>query len=378
MNPNPNRPVTKPLSDSERVARLRLSLSANVGPITFRDLLIRYKSASAALEALPDLARRGGAKRAIRICTESDAEREMAKAKAYGGDCLILGDPDFPNSLAETDGAPPVLFYRGHLHLLKKQAVAIVGARNASSAGRKMAAKLATDLANAEQIIVSGMARGIDSAAHRASLANGTVAVVGGGIDIVYPRENEDLHREIEVQGLVLSETVLGTRPQARHFPRRNRIISGLSLAVVVVEAAKRSGSLITARLAGEQGRLVFAVPGSPLDPRSEGANHLIRSGATLVRNADDILTELATMTRRPLAEPTPTLFDTIENPQMDDRSLASARIIVEEMLSPTPMPLDDIIRQSELTAATVLTIVLELELAGVAERHPGNKISRL
>ncbi|MFM2130131.1 MAG: hypothetical protein RL477_1677, partial [Pseudomonadota bacterium] len=258
---------TRPLNDGERLDRLRLIRSEHVGPVTFRQLLARFGSAGAALEALPDLARRGGLRRIIKVCPRTAAEREIGELDRAGGRLIALGEADYPAPLAAVADAPAVLSVLGHPHLLARPTVAVVGARNASANGIRFAEKLARDLGRADFVVASGLARGLDAAAHRGALAGGTVAVMAGGVVVIYPRENERLYRDIAAQGALISEQPWGQQPTARHFPHRNRVVSGLALAVVVVEATLRSGSLITARLAGEQGREVLAVPGSPMDP---------------------------------------------------------------------------------------------------------------
>ncbi|HSK40776.1 MAG TPA: DNA-processing protein DprA, partial [Arenibaculum sp.] len=261
----------RPLSERERVDWLRLIRSENVGPVTFFRLVERFGDAGAALDALPSLAKRGGRTAPLRVCGRSDAERELAANLRAGARLVAACEPDFPGPLAALDDCPPMISVRGSGHLLHQPAVALVGARNASLNGRRMAGRMACDLGEAGYLVVSGLARGIDAAAHEGALAHGTAAVVAGGIDVIYPEENRELHGRIGEAGVLVAEMPVGTHPQARHFPRRNRIISGLSLAVVVIEAAPRSGSLITARMAADQGREVFAVPGSPLDPRCQG-----------------------------------------------------------------------------------------------------------
>jgi DNA processing protein len=366
----------KSLSAAEKRDRLRLAWSDNVGPITFRHLIARYGSARAALEALPDLAARGGGKRRVKLLPISKAEDEMARLEAFGGHMLVLGETAYPKLLAAVEDAPPVLFATGHLHLFEKDAIAIVGARNASAAGRRLANSLAFQLGQAGLVVTSGLARGIDGASHTGAIGTGTIAILGCGLDVTYPKENSELQARIAAEGLLVSEHALGSGPQASHFPRRNRIISGLSRGVLVVEAAPRSGSLITARLAGEQGREVFAVPGSPLDPRAKGANRLIRDGAILVQTAEDILEAFQNLAWKPLADPSEELFSGLPKAPVSPDELEVARPRVRQLLSHTPTPVDDIVRHSELTAASVLTILLELELAGVAVRHPGNRIS--
>ena len=367
---------TKSLTEAEQLARLALASSQNVGPITFRQLLARYGTATKALEALPDLAARGGMKKSIRIFPKSKAEKVMEQIQSLDAFLLCYGDKSYPEPLAATEDAPPFLVGRGHKHLLEKKTIAMVGTRNASSNGRRMAFEMARALGEDKYVISSGLARGIDTEAHNGSLETGTIAVLGGGIDIYYPRENRDLQDKIAEVGLVLSEHMPGAQPQAQNFPRRNRIISGLSLGVVVVEAALRSGSLITARLAGEQGRDVFAVPGHPMDPRAKGPNKLIRDGAALVEGADDVLEALKTTLKTPLSDPTRDLFDGLPEDPQEIENIDKSRKIVHQLLGPAPAPIDDILRQSALTPATLLTVLLELELAGLATRHPGNRIS--
>jgi DNA processing protein len=324
---------------------------------------------------LPDLARRGGASRPPRIFPRDEAAREIKAAKALGVMFIAMGEPDYPRRLQMIDDAPPLIAGRGKLAALTLPMVAIVGARNASAAGLRFAERLARELGEAGFAIVSGLARGIDAAAHRASLATSTIAVLAGGHDRIYPPEHADLADTILTQGVIVSEMPLGWEPRARDFPRRNRLISGLSLGVVIVEAAKRSGSLITARLALEQGREVFAVPGSPLDPRAEGTNGLLKQGATLVTEAADVIDALGPIMGQtvelPIEEPEPTsrpLHD-IE-PGADDR----ARIIT--LLGPTPVLIDDLIRLSGCSPAIVRTVLLELDLAGRLERHGGGLVS--
>ena len=379
---------TAGITGDERRDRLRLSRSENVGPVTYRQLLGHYLSAGAALDALPALARRRGG-RAIKIFPTDAASKELESLDRLGAQLMTLGEQTYPASLAAIDDAPPVLTVRGNTKLLTQPCVAIVGARNASTNGRNLAQRFAADLSGRDLIddaegvryvVVSGLARGIDGAAHRGALDAGgsTVAVMAGGVDVVYPPEHEKLYAEICATGAVVSELPPGLRPQAAHFPRRNRIIAGLSLGVVVVEAATRSGSLITARLALEQGREVFAVPGSPLDPRSRGANRLIRDGATLTETVDDIRGVLAPMlaaSPHPEAAP-PTLFEGLSDSA--DDGLDSARNAVAACLSPTPVTVDEIVRQCQVTAPVVHTVLLEMELAGLIERQPGNRIAAI
>lgn len=369
----------EPISDSERHARLRLIRTETVGPITWRELLVHFGSATDALDALPEMAGRAG-KPKIKIPSPDMIADELAELEQLGVRLLTLGEPAYPVSLAQIDDAPPALCVRGDAALLQQAGIGIVGARNASSNGRRLAETIARDLAGEGVSVVSGLARGIDTAAHNGALAgNGaTLAVMAGGIDVVYPPENEALYRRIVESGAVVSEMPPGLKPQARHFPRRNRIVSGLSLGVVIVEAAQRSGSLITARMAGEQGRDVLAVPGSPLDPRSYGANRLIREGATLVRDAADILDVIRPMLRAPRRTSVPEKPVPMQPRREPDADGSKSRQAVIECLSPEPVAVDEIVRQCELTAPVVRTILLELELAGRLERHPGNRVAAL
>lgn len=370
------------LTVAERFARLRLARCQSVGPITFRRLLERFSTAQAALDALPDLARRGGGRKPVKVVSPESVEAEMDAVQALGGEIMVLGDSAYPALLEATEDAPPALTLLGRTELMGERCIGIVGARNASAIGQRFARQIAAELGDESLVVVSGLARGIDAAAHEGALAGGTIAVLGGGLDVFYPRENSELQNRIAEDGLLVSEHPPGTQPQASHFPRRNRIISGLSLGILVIEAAMRSGSLITARLAGEQGREVFAVPGSPLDPRAQGSNNLIRQGAALVEGADDVVEALAGLPhqprqpRAPLAEPAENGFRSAgaiaEAPDIED----SARALLREKLSPAPVAIDEIMRQTGLPPAVVLTILLELELAGIAQRHPGNQVS--
>ncbi|MEM7650594.1 MAG: DNA-processing protein DprA [Pseudomonadota bacterium] len=370
------------LNDSEKLNWLRLSRTENVGPITFYRLLEAYGSAAEALEALPELAKRGGRKKPLTAPPVSQVEREYEALRELSGEIVTAACDAYPLALSVTDDTPPVLSYFGDIALANKNAIAIVGARNASLNGRKFAENLAADLGAREQTIVSGLARGIDTAAHKGSLATGTVAVVAGGIDVIYPQENTELFHQIRERGLVLAESPLGVSPQARHFPKRNRIVSGLSKACIVVEATKRSGSLITARLAGEQGREVMAVPGHPLDPRAQGPNHLIREGATLIRNAEDILEIIMNFSGNSLREPVqgPGAFKFAPQSEAanDENMPENAQDLVLENLSFTPITLDELIRSCHLTIPALQSILLELELAGRVKREAGGRIALL
>lgn len=364
------------LSEAERLDWLRLARSENVGPVTFLELLRRFGGAGEALSALPELARKGGRTRPIRICPKAEAERELAEIARARARLIALGEEDYPVPLASIADPPPLIIVRGHGHLLRSRILAIVGARNASAGGVRLTRRLAAELGQNGLIIASGLARGIDAAAHGGALDTGTVAVLAGGVDVAYPPENAELMEEIAARGALISESPVGTVPLGRHFPRRNRMISGISEGVLVVEAAPRSGSLITARLALDQGREVLAVPGSPLDPRSRGANNLIRQGATLVQTAEDVLEALAEIRRPPLAEREARPIDRVPAELPSESELAQARRDLVERLGPTPIEVDELIRQCRLTPPVVATILLELELAGRLDRHPGNQVS--
>lgn len=362
---------------AERLARLRLIRTENVGPVTFQHLLARFGSARTALEHLPDMASRGGRRAKLKIPASADIEREITANRTAGARLVVIGEPDYPAMLAETEGAPAALSILGHPHLFLEPSISIVGARNASGNAVRFTEKLAHDLGTRGVIVVSGLARGIDTAAHRGALESGTVAVVAGGADVVYPPENADLHARIAAEGALIAEAPIGTRPLARHFPARNRIIAGMTRATMVVEAAKRSGSLITARFAADQGREVCAAPGSPMDPRCAGSNGLLRDGAHLIERADDLLGLLLRGGVR--EEPRVSdLFDLsgFPSPSIDEID-EKARMRVLSILDATPLAVDEIIRQCQLSPPVVLTILLEAELAGEAERHPGNRVAR-
>jgi DNA processing protein len=356
--------------DKDNAARLRLIRTPGVGPVTYRQLLARFGSPESALAAIPDLARRGGGA-PPRLPDPGLIAREMERVERLGARYLFTGRGLYPPLLAASDGAPAVLIVRGNLGLLEKMSVAMVGARNASAAAVRFARQLAVELGRSDLAVVSGLARGIDTAAHQGSLEGGTIAVVAGGIDVFYPPENEGLQREIAERGLLVAEQPPGTEPRARHFPYRNRIIAGLALGTVVVEAAPKSGSLISARYAADFGREVMAVPGSPLDPRAQGCNQLIREGATLIQSAADILEAIGPIggaVRQPLQA------------YGADRVSADAsdtdRHAVTTLLGPVAVPVDELIRQTSLPPAIVQTVLLELELAGRIERHAGGRVS--
>lgn len=360
--------------EREKLAWLRLARTPEVGPVTFAQLIARFSTASAALEELPRLARRGGKARNLTPASEDDATREYEQLIKLGGRLILSRDADFPEGLAALSPPPPLISVLGALP--NKNMIAVVGARNASALARKFTHLLARELGEAGLAVVSGLARGIDFAAHEATLEFGTVAVVAGGVDVIYPPENEALYRDIVEQGAVVSEMPLGEEPQARHFPRRNRLISGLARGVVVVEAAERSGSLITANYALEQGREIFAVPGSPLDPRAKGANRLIREGAALVESAADILSVLGPILGRTFHTPdvVPPAAPRVESGLELEADHVRRR--VEEALGAAPIEMDALIRQTGAQPSAVLEVILELELAGRCRRHPGNKVS--
>jgi DNA processing protein len=360
------------LSDAQRRDWLRLIQSENVGPVAFRQLINRYGGASEAIAALPELSRRGGLSRPLRLYPIEKAEEDLERARAAGAQFVAAGENGYPPLLREIDGAPPLLCVKGDVQIAERDTVAIVGARNASAIGRRFARQLAFDLGKACYVIASGLARGIDTAAHEAALETGTAAVLAGGIEYVYPTENAALMAAIGERGLLLTEMMPGMVPRAEHFPRRNRIISGMSRAIIVVEAAMRSGSLITARLGAEQGREVFAVPGSPLDPRCEGTNRLIREGAALLTSAQDVIDALEQQSPRTPRELflEPSAAEPPEEVSKDERKRIAA------LLSPSPIDIDDLIRESGASPADVVGVLLELELAGKLARHGGQKVS--
>jgi DNA processing protein len=366
------------LGEAERIACLRLIRSENVGPVTFRELINHFGGAEAALAAVPELSRRGG--RPIRLCARDAAEAELARARAAGAQALFTIEPGYPAALAVLDAPPPLLYVKGDTKLLNRPIVAVVGARQCSAAGAKLARHFAGALAGAGYVIASGLARGIDSMAHEASLEQGTIAVLAGGIDVVYPPEHASLHEAIGARGCLVTEMPFGFVPRGKDFPRRNRIISGISLAVLVVEAARRSGSLVTARLAAEQGREVFAIPGHPLDPRAEGTNKLLKSGATLVTEPEDLLSALAPLTRTPGAHQR----EEVAAPPAPDEPAAAEplsehdRDRVIAALGPAPIDVDALVRGTGLAIRAVQVALIELALAGRIERHGNGLVSLL
>lgn len=373
--------MTRALSAEERLDWLQLCRSGGVGPRTFAKLLRRFGSARRAYEQLPRLAREaGGSEERWRRCPRDEAEAEIEAVQAQGWHLIALGEPEYPARLAEIHDPPPMITVRGRLDLLNEPAIAIVGARNASGNGCLFAKRLAAELAAEGVAVLSGLARGIDTAAHQGALeaSGGTVAVVAAGADVAYPPDNAGLMAQIAENGAVLTERPLGAEPQARHFPKRNRLIAGLSQGVVVVEAAPQSGSLITARLAAEQGREVMAVPGSPLDPRHRGTNQLLREGATLIESADDVRAAMGPHLARPRpARPerrVPPPVEPAPSAGRDDGADVVSRI--RERLGPEPLLVDELIRQCHATSTEVQQALLELELDGRVERHPGNRVS--
>ncbi len=359
---------------------LRLIRSRRVGPVTWHKLVADHGSAVAALAALPGIASAAGVE-SYSVCPVEVARAEIAQARVAGARMLCFGDADYPSALMDLPDAPPVLWVQGDMALLNRPAIAMVGARNASSLGLRMARRLAETLAEAGFVVVSGLARGIDAESHGAALSTGTVAVQAGGVDVVYPAENAELAGKIALQGCRISEQPMGMEPQARHFPLRNRIISGLSRAVIVVEAAARSGSLITARNALDQGRDVFAVPGHPFDARASGCNMLIRDGATLIRSAADVIEALGgglvarpVVAREPVRPPLP-------GPQPPHRPLAEIAALhskILDRLGPSPLAEDQLIRDLAMPAATVAPELLSLELEGRIQRQAGGLLSRI
>lgn len=364
------------LNDSEKIDWLRLIRTENVGPVTFYRLLERFGTAGKALDALPHLAKKGGRLKPQTPPPISQIEAEWNALEKFGGEFVFAADEDYPLSLSAVEDAPPVVAVKGNRKLLSRAGIGMVGARNASLNGKKFAEKLARELGEAGQVIVSGLARGIDTSAHQGSLETGTIAVVAGGVNILYPPENRNLYDQIADYGLVVAESPFGVEPIAQHFPKRNRIISGLSAGVVVVEATLKSGSLITARMAGEQGRDVFAVPGHPLDPRAAGPNKLLKEGACLIENAQDVLQALSDFSgnMRGLHDlPAPDF--SCERGGFDENEVESGRDLIMGCLSTTPVTVDEIIQTCHMKVGAVAAVLLELELAGRIQRLPGNRV---
>jgi len=371
-------PPLPPTTEDDRVLWLRLLRSRRVGIATFFRLLSEHGSPAAALDALPEIARAAGVERYNTFCEEA-ARTELSRGADAGATLICYGSSEYPKALYDLADPPPLLWARGDISLLNKPSIGMVGARNASSLGGRTARMLASELSEQGHVIVSGLARGIDTSAHIASLEHGTIAVLAGGVDVIYPSENAHLARDISLKGLLISEQPMGLAPQARHFPRRNRLISGLSIGLIVVEAATKSGSLITARNALDQGREVLAVPGHPFDARASGCNMLIRDGATLVRSAADVLETLA-----PLAPDAPVLQPelslNIPPPPPERRGLAETAALHQQILSrlgPSPLPEDQLIRDLAQPAATIGPVLIELELDGKISRAAGGMLTK-
>jgi DNA processing protein len=360
-----------PQSDDEILDWLQLSRSENVGPLTVHRLLAKYATPQKALEALPALATRGGLKRPLKVIPRSEAEKELTLTRRFGAEVLHYNSPLYPPLLRHIESAPPIITAKGRLELLKNPTFAIVGARNASAMGKKMAYQLAHALGQGGWMVASGLARGIDTAAHQGSLETGTIAALAGGIDQIYPQENHALYEQIAKEGVLLAESPFGVQPQATLFPRRNRIISGISRCVLVVEAALKSGSLITTRYALEQGRDVLAVPGHPMDPRARGCNQLIKNGAILVEAIEDIEREILFASPPHLGEKAETFLT--ESPSS---CLVSARTLIKENLGYVPISVDELIRECQLSPTDTWIVLLEMEIAGCLERLPGGKVS--
>jgi DNA processing protein len=362
------------LSDSDRLDWLRLARTEGIGPQTFHKLIARYKTATRALEALPDLVTKGGAKRGLKVYAAELAQKEIDATAKAGAQLLCACEVQYPTMLGNIDSAPPILRVSGNLALVQKTSVGIVGARTASASGRKMARMLAHSLAEAGFLVTSGLARGIDTAAHEAATPPRTAAVIAGGIDHLYPPENAALQKAIAAEGLLITEMPIGTAPRAEHFPRRNRIISGMSTVVIIVEAALRSGSLITARFANEQNREVFAVPGSPLDPRCEGTNKLIKDGANILTSVNDVLDFL----NREVTPLQAMLFERESGPLLppDEDADDTTRREILGLLSVNAVDIDDLIREANATPEAVMAVLLELEVAGRLTRSAGGMVA--
>lgn len=371
------KPSTEPTIDHpDLIDILRLMRSENVGAITFHALIKRFGTAAKALEAIPSMALKGGSKKPITLYSRDKAESETEKTYRFGAKMITFKDAGYPANLRHIADAPPVLVISGHAYLWNKPCIAMVGARNASANGCHFAKRIALELTEAGYAVVSGLARGIDTFAHQGALAGGTVGVIANGIDHVYPPENAGLYKEMRERGAIVTENPFGAIPHNRAFPARNRIIAGMSLGTIVVEAAERSGSLITAHFALEQNREVFAVPGSPLDPRSKGCNALIKQGATMVEGVEDILKELRKPDIAVFRQQQFDLFEVNEAYETNAGELDQARAIIDEKLGVTPAAIDELVAQTQIPANTLLTILLEKELAGVLQRHPGGRVS--
>jgi DNA processing protein len=366
------------ISAEERLDWLRLIRSENVGTKTFFSLLSIYGSASKALKAIPELSLKGGRQKPIAVYSMQAAEKEIEQCRKMGAQIIAACEPEYPAYLTHIDDYPPVITVMGNTKLLRTPSIAMVGARNASANGCRFAYKLAEDLGARGVVVASGLARGIDTAAHKGALATGTIAVIAGGIDSVYPPENKDLYKAIAEQGVIIAELPFGATPKGTNFPQRNRIISGLSYGVIVVEATLKSGSLITARMALEQNREVFSVPGFPMDPRCSGTNHLLKQGAQLVESAQDVIDAIAAIKERQLElfERDNILFTPSRLQPPTEDELDSLRDEILHQLGSSPISIDHIITTTGMRPAAVLTVILELELAGKLERHVGNRVS--
>ncbi len=366
------------VSDKEKIDCLRLIRSENVGPKTFQALVALHGTAKKALEAIPHMSKKGGRETPLKLCSEADAKKEIDDCRKKGADIITIYDEQYPQILKQIKDAPPVLTIYGNKNILNNHTIAVVGARNASANGCRFAEDISRDLGRQDIIIASGLARGIDTAAHNGSLETGTIAVVAGGIDKIYPPENKDLFKKIGERGAVIAEMPFGAIPKAQNFPRRNRIISGISLGTIVVEASLNSGSLITARMTLEQNREVFAVPGSPLDPRCKGTNKLIKQGAHLVESAEDIINQLDYMSniKIPTWQDGGRDFINPQNINIPESEVDIARPAIIEKIGHSPTAVDDIISQTGIATNIVVTVLLELELAGRLNRHFGNKVS--
>ncbi|NVN02841.1 MULTISPECIES: DNA-processing protein DprA [Asaia] len=371
--------MTPSPSGNERIDMVRLARTDGIGPVNFRRLLNEHGSAGVAIDALPERARKAGRRGGVSIPSRESVQEEQAALERLGGRMMVIGDADYPPLLARIPDAPPVLNIWGRAELLCGRTIGIVGARNASAGGLRIAESLSGALALEGCVIVSGLARGIDSVAHRAALHPGmTIGAAAGGLDCFYPPENEGLYRAVAERGCIVTEAPLGTIPQASHFPRRNRLIAGLSLGVILVEAALRSGTLITARLALDYGRDVFAVPGSPLDPRSRGGNDLLRQGAILTETAQDVLSQIGSGSDS-LKTPEWTGLPGFSEPDQPDFAPAptpeEVRGTLRDLLSPTPVAVDDIVARCQFSVSMVLSALSELELGGIATFLPGGQV---
>lgn len=367
------------LNDASPVDALALIRSENVGPVTFFQLVSYYGSVRGALNALPELAKRGGGKRPIKACSLSDAEKELKALEKFGAKLVLYGQPDYPHALTAIHDAPPVIAVLGNPSVWQdRTAIGMVGARNASANGCAFARRTAGELGQQNHCVVSGLARGIDTAAHLGSLASGTVAVIAGGIDNIYPPENDNLYKQIAQSGAIIAEAPFGTSPIARHFPARNRIIAGMTAGVVVIEASEKSGSLITAQYALDYHREVFAVPGSPMDPRCKGSNDLIRNGAVLTESIQDITRNLQPVNVPTLREPSGHGFAEAPPALHSEQELDSLRDTLIGKLGAEPVLLDELLIQCDTTPSLLYRILLELELAGRLTRYSGGRVSLL